>query len=171
MSTIQIYTGEGKGKTTAALGAALRALGHGWKVFFLQFMKGSEDYGELKAAALLPGLEIVQKGLPTFVQRGNPSEEDCRLAAEGLVLARKAIASGEYQMVILDEANVAMDYGLLDVKEMTEMLLGRPNDVEVILTGRGASPEMIEIADTVTRMQEIKHHFQKGVLAREGIEY
>ncbi len=171
MSILQVYTGDGKGKTTAALGAALRASGHGWKVFLLQFMKGSPDYGELKAAALLPNLEIVQKGLPTFVERGNPSEEDCRLAAEGFALAREAISNGKYRMVILDEANVAMEYGLLDVKEVVEMLLGRPNDVEVILTGRGAPPEIVEIADTVTRMEEIKHHYQRGIPAREGIEY
>jgi cob(I)alamin adenosyltransferase len=169
--TIQVYTGDGKGKTTAALGAAFRALGHGWKVLCIQFMKGDIEYGELRAARDIADFEIVQKGLPTFVKRGNPSAEDRRFAEEGFLFAREALRSGKYNMIILDEINVAMDYGLLEIPDVIDMLSARPGHVELILTGRNAPCEIIELADTVTEMREVRHHFHAGVAARQGIEY
>jgi cob(I)alamin adenosyltransferase len=169
--TIQVYTGDGKGKTTAALGAAFRALGHGWKVLCIQFMKGDIEYGELKAAQGMTGLEIIQKGLATFVPKGNPSEEDLRLAEEGLVFAREALQSGMFNMIVLDEINVAMDYGLLEIGDVIDMLSRRPRHVELILTGRNAPREITELADTVTEMLEVRHHFHAGLAARRGIEY
>ena len=171
IGTIQVYTGDGKGKTTAALGAAFRALGHGWRVLCIQFMKGDIEYGELKAAQTTTGLEIIQKGLPTFVQKGNPSPEDRRLAEEGLVLAREALESGSYDMIVLDEINVAVDYGLLELADVIDVLSERPRHAELILTGRNAPREIIQLADTVTEMREVRHHFQGGVKARRGIEY
>jgi cob(I)alamin adenosyltransferase len=129
--TIQIYTGAGKGKTTAAFGAALRALGHGWKILCIQFMKGEIEYGEVRAAPNIAGFEIIQKGLPTFVDRGSPSEEDRRLAAEGLACAREALRSGLYDLIILDEINVAMDYRLIEIGDVIDLLSIRPPHVEL----------------------------------------
>ena len=155
---IQLYTGEGKGKTTASLGQALRACGHGLRVLMIQFMKGSKNYGELLSAESVPGLEIVQKGLPTFVKKGEPSEEDLRLAAEGMDLARRAVRGAEHDILILDEINCAVDYGLVDVKEVLELIDNKPEKMELILTGRYAPHELLEAADLVTEMREIKHH-------------
>jgi cob(I)alamin adenosyltransferase len=169
--TIQVYTGEGKGKTTASLGQALRACGHGFKVLMIQFMKGSENYGELLSSESVPGLEIIQKGLPTFVKKGEPGEEDLRLASEGLELARQAVREGKYDILILDEINVAVDYGLIDVNDVIEILKAKPECMEIILTGRYAPEEFLKIADLVTEMKEIKHHFAGGIEMREGIEF
>ena len=168
---IQVYTGEGKGKTTASLGQALRACGHGFKVLMIQFMKGSKNYGELLSSESVPGLEIVQKGLPTFVKKGEPSEEDLRLAAEGMELARKAVRDAAHDILILDEINCAVDYGLVDVKDVLDLIRGKPEGMELILTGRYAPAEVIEIADLVTEMREVKHHYNTGVEMREGIEF
>ena len=168
---IQLYTGEGKGKTTASLGQALRACGHGLRVLMIQFMKGSKNYGELLSAESVPGLEIVQKGLPTFVKKGEPSEEDLRLAAEGMDLARRAVRGAEHDILILDEINCAVDYGLVDVKEVLELIDNKPEKMELILTGRYAPRELLEVADLVTEMREIKHHYNSGVQMREGIEF
>ncbi|MFQ5905872.1 MAG: cob(I)yrinic acid a,c-diamide adenosyltransferase [bacterium] len=167
--TVQLYTGDGKGKTTAALGCALRAIGHGAKVFMVQFMKGDTNYGELKAK--VPRLKIVQSGLPTFVNRDSPSQKDRALARKGLELAKDAISSGRYDMVILDEVNVAVDYGLVPVDELVRIIRMRPDSVEVILTGRYAHEKLIDLADMVSEIKEIKHHYRKGIQAREGIEY
>jgi len=167
--TVQLYTGEGKGKTTAALGCALRAIGHGAKVYMVQFMKGDKSYGELKVK--VPRLKIVQCGLPTFVDKDNPSKEDRTLARKGLKLAEDAISSGKYDMVILDEVNVAVDYGLVPVDELVRIIRVRPDSVEVILTGRYAHEKLIDLADMVSEIKEIKHHYRKGIQAREGIEY
>jgi len=169
--TIQVYTGDGKGKTTAALGQALRACGHGFRVFMVQFMKGSENYGEVMIFGKVPGFKLVQSGLPTFVEKGNPSEEDLRLAREGMELARKAVEDGTWDIVILDEINVAVDYGLVDVDEVLDLTKKRPPRMELILTGRYAPKEFIEIADLVTEMKEVKHHYAGGEEMREGIEY
>lgn len=169
--TIQVYTGEGKGKTTASLGQALRACGHGLRVLMIQFMKGSKNYGELLSSQSVPGLEIVQKGLPTFVKKGEPSEEDLRLAAEGIALARTAVKEAKYDILILDEINVAVDYGVVDVKDVLEIINDKPENMELILTGRYAPKEFIELADLVTEMKEIKHHFASDVQMREGIEF
>ncbi len=169
--TVQVYTGNGKGKTTAALGQALRACGHGLKVMMIQFMKGSKNYGEVMIAGEIPGFEIVQSGLPTFVEKGNPSEEDLRLAREGMKLARKVITEGKYDMVILDEINCAIDYGLVSVEDVLALIGSRPETMELILTGRYAPQEVLEAADLVTEMKELKHHYKAGIAMREGIEY
>jgi cob(I)alamin adenosyltransferase len=169
--TVQIYTGSGKGKTTAAVGAAVRALGHGLTVCMIQFMKGDPNYGELLLAEKMAGFTIIQSGLPTFVTKGSPGEEDLRLARRGMELARDALASGQYDMVILDEINVAVDYGLVPVEEVLELIDLRPPHVELILTGRYARSEVIDRADLVSDVREVKHHYGAGLRAREGIEY
>jgi len=169
---IQVYTGNGKGKTTAALGQALRALGHGYRVLMLQFMKGSENYGELQAAArYLPGFEIIQSGRHEFVNKANPEEVDLRLARQGFNLAREVFFSGRYDMVILDEINVALDFGLIPLEEVLELIAAKPPDLDLILTGRYAPAEILAVADLISDIQEVKHHYARGVEAREGIEY
>lgn len=168
---IQVYTGNGKGKTTASLGLALRAAGHGYKTIIIQFMKGKIDYGELKAQKLLePYLKIVQAGGPHFIKRGSPSEQDIKMAHEGLEEAKRAFTEGLYNIVILDELNVAIDFGLITLTRALELIKQKPPNVELIITGRYAKQEIIDIADLVTEMREIKHYYQKGVQARDGIE-
>ncbi len=169
---IQVYTGNGKGKTTAALGLACRAVGHGYTVFMIQFMKGNIEYGELETARkLAPSLTIKQMGRECFVSRENPDPEDIRLAQEAMALAKTVITSGEYDIVILDEINVALDFGLINTQEVIQLMdEERPAHVELILTGRYAPQEIMERADLVTEMVEIKHYYQRGVASREGIE-
>jgi len=167
-----VYTGNGKGKTTAALGMVLRAAGHGKRAYIIQFMKGDEDYGEVRAIRrYLPDVTLVQSGLPSFVNRRSPSEEDIRLAKEGLALARKILADGEWDLVVLDEVNVAIDYGLLESQEVLDAVLGRALGVDVILTGRYAPKELTDAADMVSEVREIKHHYRSGVKAKAGVEY
>lgn len=171
LGLIQVFTGSGKGKTTAALGEALRACGHNYKVLVVQFMKGQIDYGEVKIASKIPNLDLKQFGLPTFVKKGEPSREDLRLAQEGFLFAKSAIENKKYDMVILDEVNVAIDYGLLGLEEVLTLLKERPDGVEIILTGRYAPKEIIEIADLVSNIEEVKHPYQKGIPARKGVEW
>ncbi|MBS3921286.1 MAG: cob(I)yrinic acid a,c-diamide adenosyltransferase [Deltaproteobacteria bacterium] len=169
---IQIYTGNGKGKTTAALGLALRAVGHGFKILIIQFMKGNIQYGELESAKKLsPYLTIRQMGRKIFVSKANPDPVDIEWAQKGFALAKEAIFSGHYDMVILDEINVAVDYGLISLSELLQLLGSKPETVELILTGRDARPEILERADLVTEMVERKHYYAKGVKARKGIEF
>ena len=168
---IQIYTGNGKGKTTAALGLALRAVGHGLKVLVVQFMKGHIRYGEIESARLLsPCLTIVRIGRDTMVSKSNPDPIDFKLAQDGFSLARKAIEGREYDIVILDEVNTAIDYGLLPLSSLLELIDSKPETVELVLTGRNARPEILERADLVTEMVERKHYYRRGVPARKGIE-
>jgi cob(I)alamin adenosyltransferase len=168
---IQVYTGNGKGKTTAALGLACRAVGHGLKVFIIQFMKGTMPYGEVATAKrLAPYLTIRQMGRECFVRRGSPDPEDIRCAQEAIALAGKIIRGGEYDIVILDEINVAVDVGLVNKEAVLKVMDERPSHVELILTGRYAVPEIIEQADLVTEMVEIKHYYAKGIQSRTGIE-
>ncbi|WP_347490933.1 cob(I)yrinic acid a,c-diamide adenosyltransferase [Desulfoscipio sp. XC116] len=169
---VQVYTGNGKGKTTASLGLALRAIGHGYKVFMLQFMKGSKDYGEIQAAEkYLPNLIIVQSGLETFVSKNNPSRADIDLAKQGLKTVRKVISEGNYDLVILDEVNTALDFKLIELDDVLEIIKSKPRHVELILTGRYVPKEITEITDLVSEVNLIKHPYYQGVTAREGIEY
>jgi cob(I)alamin adenosyltransferase len=168
---IQVYTGNGKGKTTAALGLALRAAGHGLRTYFGQFLKG-QDYGELRAVrALSSFLTIEQFGRQGFIHVGeNPDEEDFRRAREGLDKCRAAMLSGRYDIVVLDEINVALHFKLLDEKEVLKFLDERPEAVEVVLTGRYAPQSLLDRADLVTEMSCLKHYYERGVRARDGIE-
>jgi cob(I)alamin adenosyltransferase len=168
---VQVYTGNGKGKTTAALGLALRAAGHGLRIRILQFMKGSTVYGELATARrLAPELAIEQLGRDTFVSRSHPDPEDARLAREGFDRARVIVLSGDWDLVILDELNCAVDFGLVPLAEVKELILAKPAHTELVLTGRGAHPEIIDLADLVTEMREVKHYYNSGQHARVGIE-
>jgi len=168
---IQLYTGSGKGKTTAAVGQALRAVGHGFKVYMLQFMKG-RAYGELLAARrFIPSFTIVQSGRDEFVDPVHPEAVDLELARKGLGMAGEALHSGQYQMVILDEINVAVAFGLLTEKEVLELIRQKPASVDLILTGRYAPPSFHQVADLVSVIEEEKHHYQRGVEAAPGIEY
>ncbi len=166
-----VITGNGKGKTTAAMGQALRALGHGFKVLVIQFMKGKK-YGEvLCAEKLLPNLRIIPCGLDSFVMKDNPAPVDIELARQGLKLAKEAIVSGEYQMVILDEINVALDFKLIPLEEVLDLIRNKPDSIDLVLTGRYAPQEIIDLADTVSEVKEIKHHYAKGIKERAGIEF
>ncbi|MBW2049802.1 MAG: cob(I)yrinic acid a,c-diamide adenosyltransferase [Deltaproteobacteria bacterium] len=166
---VQVYTGNGKGKTTAALGLALRALGAGLRVYMAQFIKGS-GYCELKALERLSGsVTFKQYGLGFFINR-EPDENDVIAAREGLKQVRRIMCSGKYDLVILDEANMAVDYGLFSVEDLLDFIKARPENVELVITGRKAHPRIVEAADLVTEMREIKHYYRKGVEARTGIE-
>ncbi len=170
---MQVYTGEGKGKTTAALGLALRAAGRGLRVYICQFMKGRET-GEFKAIEkfLSTYIEIHKCGGRKFVMdRNNPPEEEILRARAGLTEARKAMLSGSYDIVILDEVNVAIYFNLIEEDDVLGLIREKPENVELVLTGRNAPKSIIEIADLVTEMKEIKHYYKDGVPAREGIEY
>ena len=168
---IQIYTGNGKGKTTAALGLVLRACGHGAKIAVIQFMKGWEHYGELSAVKLLPNVTLVQTGRPDYVYRGKEEQQDFEEAKRGLALASEFVSSGEYDLLILDEINVALDYKLIPLCDVLTLLDSKPISLEIVLTGRSAPKELTEKADLVTEMKEIKHPYQKGLQGRRGIEY
>ncbi|MGQ4915359.1 MAG: cob(I)yrinic acid a,c-diamide adenosyltransferase [Candidatus Asgardarchaeia archaeon] len=168
---IQVYTGNGKGKTTAALGLALRAVGHGLKVIMIQFMKGRQYIGEKRASEYLPNFEIKQFGREDFVNLKKPAKVDIELAQSALSFAEQIIMSGHYDIVILDEVNVAIHYGLIDVNSVISIIKNKPRTVEIILTGRYAPKEIIELADLVTEMKEIKHPYKKNILARAGIDY
>jgi cob(I)alamin adenosyltransferase len=167
----QVYTGNGKGKTTAVFGLALRASGHGWRVLIIQFMKGDPNYGEVVAGRKVANLEIVQTGLTTFVERGNLSDEDLAEARRGMAEAGKALSSGKYRLVILDEINVAIDYGLVKLDEALALVERCPQDVELVFTGRLARPEVVKRADLVSEILEIKHPMQRGIVNRVGIDH
>ena len=166
---VQVYTGNGKGKTTAAFGLALRAAGAGLRVYIAQFVKGMK-YSELNSLEKLSeSITIKQYGRDCFIFR-EPEKEDIQAAQEGLKEVREIMCSGKYQMIILDEANIATYYNLFSVEELLDFIRAKPEEVELIITGRKADPRIIEEADLVTEMKEIKHYYQKGVQARDGIE-
>lgn len=165
---VQVYTGNGKGKTTAALGLSLRAVCAGKKVFFGQFMKG-QDYSELNAAKMLKNFNIMQFGGLCFV-KGEPSEEDKKDAKAGLMIMKEKLLSGKYDIVVFDEINTALFFKLIDTKDVLDVLKLKLEQTEVILTGRYAPEEIIEFANLVTEMTEIKHYYTEGVPARKGIE-
>jgi len=166
---VHIYTGDGKGKTTAAIGLAIRAIGCGLKVFLAQFIKGMK-YSEIKLLESLgDSIKIIQYGRGCFI-KGKPTEEDIEAAQKGLIKAKEIMLSGDYDLVILDEINVAQYFGLLSVSDILDFIKDRPENIELILTGRRADERLIEKADLVTEMKEIKHYYEKGVKARQGIE-
>jgi cob(I)alamin adenosyltransferase len=170
---ILINTGPGKGKTTAALGTALRAAGNGMRVLMLQFLKGSWHYGELDAVKAFGEDFILKQMGRGFVKVGGAETdpEDLRMVEEAWSEAREAIFSGEWDLIVLDEINYAIGYGMLDPAAVADTLRQRPVNLHVILTGRNAHPLLIELADTVTEMREVKHAYQKGILAQRGIEF
>ncbi len=166
---IQIYTGNGKGKTTAALGLAIRTLGAGGKVFIGQFLK-SGNYSEIKALKKFTDqIEIEQYGLGQFV-KGNPSKEDIAAGMEGYKRLTRVIEKGKHDLVIIDEGNVAVSCNILSEQDLMDFFDKKPDHVELVVTGRGATQAIMEKADLVTEMKDIKHYFQKGVQARVGIE-
>lgn len=165
----QVYTGDGKGKTTAALGLALRAAGAGLNVYIAQFIK-SGDYSEIKALSRLAAQITVQQfGLGRFI-KGKPSPQDLAAARNGLAAIRSALTAGHYQVVIMEEGNVAAMCGLFPVEEILAIMSQKPANVELVITGRGADPRVIDKADLVTEMKAVKHYYQDGVAARVGIE-
>jgi cob(I)alamin adenosyltransferase len=174
---ILINTGPGKGKTTAALGTAFRAAGNGMRVLILQFLKGSWHYGELDSAEALnreDGFTYVMRQLGRgFVKIGGAETdpEDLRMVETAWAEAVEAIQSGDWDLVVLDEINYAIGYKMLDPEKVAEALRNKPEMVHVILTGRNAHPSLVELADTVTEMREVKHAYQKGILAQRGIEF
>jgi len=170
---ILINTGPGKGKTTAALGTALRAVGNGMRVLVLQFLKGSWHYGELDAAPAFGGNLVLKQMGRGFVKVGGAETdpEDIRMVEDAWNEAREAIYSGEWDMVVLDEINYAIGYKMLNPTIVAEALKSKPEMVHVILTGRNAHPLLLDLADTVTEMREVKHAYQKGILAQRGIEF
>ena len=170
---IIVNTGPGKGKTTAAMGTALRAVGQGMRVLMLQFLKGSWHYGELDAVKAFGDKFIMKQMGRGFVKVGaeKPDPEDVRLVEEAWNEAETAIHSGQWDLVILDEINYAVSYGMLDPARIVAGLKNKPEAVHVILTGRNAHPTIVDIADTVTEMRQVKHAYEKGVMAQRGIEY
>jgi len=180
---IQIYTGNGKGKTTAALGLAFRALGHNKKVLLIQFMKKGKGFGEIKAARHFNNFRILQTGLAQYknlskktgkkewVSQDTSSSKAKQLAQRGLITAQKALEDKKYDVVILDELNVALEFGLLNFQEVKKILKNKPRPIEIVITGRYAHPEILEIADLVSEIRELKHYYKKGITARAGIEY
>ena len=169
---VQVYTGDGKGKTTAGLGLALRAAGHGLRAIVFCFMKTNDTYGEILGASRFePEITIRAVGRETFVDRENPAPEDVRAAREGFAGARQAVLSGEYDLVVLDEFNLILDIGLVPVDEVLVLFKDRPKQVEIVLTGRSAPAAVMEAADLVTEMVERKHYYRRGVYARRGIDF
>ena len=167
---VQVYTGDGKGKTTAALGLALRAAGWGYYTFIGQFMKG-QDYGELHSAPFLsPYVTIEQFGQPGFIHSNQFSSEDIASAQNGLRRIREVMTSGKYQIIVMDEICIALYFKLVTTKEVLDIIEGRPPGVELVLTGRRAPQEILDKADLVTEMVEVKHPYQQGIGARRGIE-
>ena len=166
---VQIYTGNGKGKSTAAFGLAVRAAGAGLKVYMLQFIKG-KDYSELKALKKIKNIKVEQCGRGCFIKK-KPQAIDIKCARRGLSRAKDGILSKKIDVVILDEINVALDCGLIDVKDIIEIIKEKPRSVELVLTGRYCPRKLLKFADLITEMREVRHPYQKGITARLGIEY
>ncbi|MFH0958898.1 MAG: cob(I)yrinic acid a,c-diamide adenosyltransferase [Pseudomonadota bacterium] len=170
-SLVILNTGHGKGKTTAALGQAFRALGHGFKVCFLQFIKGSWKYGELEAAKRFEDLMEIHALGKGFTWQSENLNEDIQLARNAWDFAKQAIRSGKFKMVVLDELTYLITYGMVPEEDILNTLRNRPPELHIVITGRDASPGLIELADLVTEMKEIKHPFQNGVKGQKGIEF
>ena len=171
---IQIYTGDGKGKTTAALGLAMRALGHDWKVLIIQFTKGdgATTYGEIASSSKFSeNLEVVQFGMDRVCYSHNVCLDDYKEAKRGWEFGKEAINSGKYQLIIMDEINICTSMNMIKVSDIKDTLLHKPDNLEIVLTGRYAHPELVAMAHLVTEMKPVKHYFDMGVMARQGIEY
>lgn len=168
---MEIFTGNGKGKTSAALGVVMRALGHGLKVHIVYFMKGDYPYGERNTLALLPNVSFESFGHEYFIDPQNLKAEEREQARQALEAARRAISSGDFDLVVLDEVNLAVAWKLVDIDEVIGVIDEKPENVELILTGRWANDRLIEKADLVSEMVAVKHPFQKGVKARKGFDY
>jgi len=167
---IHVYTGNGKGKTTSAIGLGIRAAGAGLKVHMLQFMKGRR-YSELNTLDKIKNFTYSQHGRDEFVNKKNPEKIDIDLAQEGFKQVKKLIKSNKYDMIILDEINVAVDFNLIALDDVLKLIKEKPEKLEIVLTGRYANPKIIKIADYVTEMLEINHPYQKGVQARKGFDF
>ena len=167
---IHVYTGNGKGKTTAAIGLGVRAAGAGLKVYMIQFMKGRR-YSELDSLSKLPNFTVIQFGRDEFVSKEKPAQIDIDLASKGLRHAEEIITQGKHDLVILDEVNVALDYHLITLDQVLHLLEIKPKHIELVLTGRHAHPDIIKHADLVSETLEIKHPYQKGIPCREGIDW
>ncbi|MFP4547124.1 MAG: cob(I)yrinic acid a,c-diamide adenosyltransferase [Fidelibacterota bacterium] len=165
---LQVYTGNGKGKTTAAIGLAIRATGAGKKIYMAQFVKGMK-YSEIKTLEKFDNIHIEQFGLKCFI-KDKPKPEDIEAAQKGLEKAKQQMLSGNYDIVILDEANIAVFFDLFTIDDLLDVIAEKPDNLELIITGRYAHERLIEIADLVTEMKEIKHYYNNGVEARQGIE-
>jgi len=168
---VLVYTGNGKGKTTAALGLSMRALGHDQNVGFLQFMKGSKNYGEVKIASVLPNFTLVQSGQESFVSYENPDPIDIQMAQDGFELAKKWFEEDKFDLIVLDEILVAVAFKLISVAQVMDLVRKKPLRLNLIMTGRYAAPEIMEIADTVTEMTEKRHAYNHGVEAKAGMEF
>jgi cob(I)alamin adenosyltransferase len=168
---VQVYTGNGKGKTSAAFGLALRAIGRGLKVYMIQFIKGGFDYGELYTVKNMPNFTLKAFGRGKFVTSKPAQKKDVKLAQEALHLAEQVIQDGRYNILILDEINVALELKLISLEDVLKLIRSKPSGLELVLTGRNAPEKIVEVADLVTEMKEVKHPFNKGMAARKGIEY
>lgn len=168
---VQVFTGNGKGKTSAALGAVLRALGHGLRVYIVFFMKGKYPYGEFSTLTKLPNVDVASFGFRCLTDMANIKPEEIEQAKLAMSAAREATLSGNYDLVVLDEVNVAVAKKLIELNEVVKLIGDKPRNVELILTGRYADAKLIELADLVTEMVKLKHPYDKGVPARKGIEY
>ena len=169
-----VYTGGGKGKTTAALGLAMRAAGYGRRIRMIQFIKGSWHYGEMTSSARLePELEMVAvgKGFVGIIDDTSSIDQHRHVAGEAMAMAKRDVSSGKYDIVILDEINYAVHLGLVDEDDLLDVLGSRLGRVDVVLTGNHARPKILEAADLVTEMKEVKHPFRKGIRAKEGIDF
>lgn len=169
LGMVHVYTGDGKGKTTAALGLGMRASGHGYRVCMVQFMKGNMQYGEQRAK--LKNFEIREFGRKEFVNKERPAKVDIEHARKGLKFARRVLTSGDYDLVILDEINVALDWKLVNLEDVLALIRDKSPNTELVLTGRYAHPQVMEMADYVSEIREIKHPFQKGILSVKGVEH
>lgn len=173
---IQVYTGNGKGKTTASLGLCMRALGRNWKVLLVMFTKGGDNYGELISFKKLSpeindNLTVVQAGLDRIVYSDNININDETEIQKGWNVVKEAIRNNAYNLIIMDEANIAIDLGLINLDDVVETLKSKPEEMEIVLTGRNAKQEIIDIAHLVSKIEPVKHYWDTGVVAREGIEY
>lgn len=168
---VEVFTGDGRGKTSAAMGVVLRALGHDFRVCIIYFMKGNYPYGEQQTLSRLPNVTISNFGKPGFVDPHNVQEEDRKEAKRALAAAREAMLSGNYDLVVLDEVNIAAAWGLVELDEVVRLIEDKPETVELILTGRYADAKLVKLADLVTEMLAIKHPFAQGIEARRGLDY